>query len=80
MLTRETGGTAIGLRIREILHDVASSGLSPTAEALLTAADRAQHIAEIVAPGAGRRSPRRQRSQRLLGARVPGLRTDARRR
>jgi dTMP kinase len=56
VLTRETGGTEIGLRIREILHDVATTGLSPTAEALLTAADRAQHLAEVVGPalGAGR--------------------------
>ncbi len=50
VLTRETGGTTIGRRIREILHDTATTGLSPRAEALLTAADRAQHIDEVVAP------------------------------
>lgn len=50
VLTRETGGTEIGSRIRDILHDTATTGLSNRAEALLTAADRAQHIEQIVAP------------------------------
>jgi dTMP kinase len=50
VLTRETGGTDIGHRIREILHDNATTGLSHRAEALLTAADRAQHIEQVVAP------------------------------
>ena len=50
VLTRETGGTDIGRRIREILHDNATTGLSHRAEALLTAADRAQHIEQVVAP------------------------------
>jgi dTMP kinase len=50
VLTRETGGTEIGTRIRGILHDTATTGLAPRAEALLTAADRAQHLAEVVVP------------------------------
>jgi dTMP kinase len=50
VLTRETGGTDIGARIRTILHDTALTHLSHRAEALLIAADRAQHIDEIVAP------------------------------
>lgn len=50
LLTRETGGTPIGLRIRDILHDVESTALVARAEALLTAADRAQHLAEVVQP------------------------------
>jgi dTMP kinase len=50
LLTRETGGTSVGLRIREILHDTDVVHLDPRAEALMTAADRAQHIAEIVRP------------------------------
>ncbi len=50
VLTRETGGTAIGQRIRTILHDTAITNLSHRAEALLVAADRAQHIDEVVAP------------------------------
>lgn len=50
VLTRETGGTDIGARIRMILHDTSLTHLSHRAEALLTAADRAQHIDEIVAP------------------------------
>ncbi|MEY2553136.1 MAG: dTMP kinase [Ilumatobacteraceae bacterium] len=50
VLTRETGGTDIGVRIRTILHDTALTHLSHRAEALLIAADRAQHIDEIVAP------------------------------
>ncbi|MBI4883355.1 MAG: dTMP kinase [Actinobacteria bacterium] len=50
VLTRETGGTAIGQRIRAILHDTSINNLSHRAEALLAAADRAQHIDEVVAP------------------------------
>jgi dTMP kinase len=50
LLTRETGGTAIGARIREILHDNDVTNLSDRAEALLTAADRAQHLDELVIP------------------------------
>jgi dTMP kinase len=50
VLTRETGGTTVGARIREILHDTTVDNLAPRAEALMTAADRAQHIAEVVRP------------------------------
>ena len=50
VLTRETGGTPIGKQIRAILHDTSISNLSHRAEALLAAADRAQHIEEVVAP------------------------------
>ena len=50
VLTRETGGTAIGQRIREILHDTSVTNLSDRSEALLVAADRAQHIDEVVRP------------------------------
>ncbi|GAA2249806.1 dTMP kinase [Herbiconiux moechotypicola] len=47
--TREPGGTEIGTEIREIvLHS--RGHISPRAEALLYAADRAQHIAMKVRP------------------------------
>lgn len=48
--TRETGGTPVGARLREILHDVSVTDLDARAEALITAADRAQHLATVVAP------------------------------
>ena len=48
--TREHGGTRIGQMIRSILADPANTDLDDTAEALLIAADRAQHLAEIVEP------------------------------
>jgi len=50
VLTRETGGTAIGARLREILHDTSVDNLAPRSEALIAAADRAQHLAEVVRP------------------------------
>ena len=48
--TRETGGTEIGRRLREILHDTSVTELDHHAEALIVAADRAQHIAQVVRP------------------------------
>jgi len=50
VLTRETGGTDIGSRLRTILHDTSIRDMSPRAEALIAAADRAQHIAQVVRP------------------------------
>ena len=50
MLTREHGGTPIGLLIRSIVADPDHSELTDKAEALLIAADRAQHIDEVVRP------------------------------
>ncbi len=50
VITRETGGTAIGRRLREILHDTLVTDLDDHAETLIVAADRAQHLAEVVRP------------------------------
>jgi dTMP kinase len=50
VLTREPGGTEVGGQLRAILLDPATTGLSPRAEALLMAADRAQHLHEVVGP------------------------------
>lgn len=50
VLTRETGGTQIGQRLRAILHDTDVTDLDDHAEALIAAADRAQHLAEVVRP------------------------------
>ena len=50
VLTREPGGTAIGIRVRELLLSTDTVALSPRAEALLMAADRAQHVDELIRP------------------------------
>lgn len=47
--TREPGGTALGQELRELLLH-RDEHVDPRAEALLYAADRAQHIATIVRP------------------------------
>ena len=51
--TREPGGTEVGVEVREIvLHH--RGDISPRAEALLYAADRAHHIATLVRPALDR--------------------------
>ena len=48
--TREPGGTAIGAALRAAMLDTNNTMLSPRAEALMMAADRAQHIDELILP------------------------------
>jgi dTMP kinase len=50
VLTREPGGTKTGEKIRNLLLDTGTSGLSPQAELALMFASRAQHIKEIIQP------------------------------
>jgi dTMP kinase len=48
LLTREPGGTPVGVAIREVL--LHGAHVAPRAEALLFAADRAHHVATVVRP------------------------------
>jgi dTMP kinase len=51
MLTREPGGTVFGQRIRAVVLDPKpGEDVNVRAEALLMAADRAQHVASVVRP------------------------------
>ena len=50
VLTREPGGTVIGAQLRSLALSPDTVGLDARAEALVMAADRAQHVAELVAP------------------------------
>ena len=50
LATREPGGSAIGERIRSILLDSRTAGLSSYAELALMFADRAQHVEEVIQP------------------------------
>lgn len=52
--TFEPGGTRIGKDIRRILLDARNEDLTPLAELILYAADRAQHIEEVIKPALDR--------------------------
>jgi dTMP kinase len=49
-VTREPGGTPTGEKIRQLLLDTKTAGLSTKAELALMFASRAQHIEEIILP------------------------------
>jgi dTMP kinase len=48
--TNEPGATKLGMRLRALLLDTAHAGMSPHSEALLYAADRAEHVARVIDP------------------------------
>ena len=50
VLAREPGGTPLGQKIRDLLLEPDSGNISPIAEALLFAADRAQQVRDVVRP------------------------------
>jgi dTMP kinase len=52
--THEPGATKVGMRLRALLLDTAHTGMSPHAEALMYAADRAEHVASVIAPALAR--------------------------
>lgn len=53
--TREPGGTQLGLQLRKLLlHGAGDADISARTEALLFAADRAQHVAECIRPALDR--------------------------
>ncbi|WP_371497957.1 dTMP kinase [Kitasatospora sp. NBC_00374] len=54
VLTREPGGSPIGQRLRALVLDVGNTGLSHRAEALIYAADRAEHVENVIRPALAR--------------------------
>jgi dTMP kinase len=50
LVTREPGGTPAGEKIRAVLLDSRTSGLSPRAELALMFGARAQHVDEVILP------------------------------
>jgi dTMP kinase len=65
VLTREPGGTELGRLIRSLVLDPAERFVHARAEALLMAADRAQHVDEVIRPAL-------QRGQDVVSDRFAG--------
>jgi dTMP kinase len=54
VLSREPGGSDLGIEIRKILLSHSTGEISPRAEALLYAADRAHHVYSVIRPALAR--------------------------
>ncbi len=54
ILSREPGGTELGKDLRKILLDNKTGAISPRAEALMYAADRAHHVFSLIRPALDR--------------------------
>ena len=52
--THEPGATKVGMRLRALLLDTSHAGMSPHAEALMYAADRAEHVSAVIEPALAR--------------------------
>ena len=52
--TREPGGTAVGMGLREVLLNPANHDITPECELLLFLADRVQHLGELIVPALAR--------------------------
>ncbi len=50
VLTHEPGDTAVGRQVRRIVLDPSTGSLADRTEALLYAADKAEHVARVIAP------------------------------
>jgi len=54
LLTHEPGDTEVGLKLRRIVLDPATGAISDRTEALLYAADKAEHVERVVVPALAR--------------------------
>jgi len=50
VITREPGGTALGVALRRVLLNPEEEPIAPLAELMLFAADRAQHVSRVIMP------------------------------
>jgi len=50
LLSREPGGTDLGIALRNVLLHPGAAGMEAVTELMLFGADRAQHVAEVVRP------------------------------
>jgi dTMP kinase len=48
--TQEPGATKVGMRLRALLLDTSLAGMSARAETLMYAADRAEHVEQVITP------------------------------
>lgn len=50
LVTRQPGGTTLGAELRRLVLDPAGGDVAPRAEALMYAADKSQHVREVIEP------------------------------